>query len=317
MSWKNYYQFTSGEKKGIIVLIVLIVLTRLLIWSVPLLFPPKLTDKDAQQLAMQVAAFKASIKEVEEKKRKRRWQKFPSYTSLTQTTHTLFPFDPNTADQETFVQLGIKSYIAQNIIKYRAKGGKFKKATDFAKIYGIAPTQYDQLAPYIRIAPTHIERDTTSPIITTELTLPSPTEELPTAPPLIIELNTADTTALIALKGVGKYTANQIIYYRTQLGGFYDINQLMEIKGMRTKNFERIKPHLTIDPNAIHPININKASVEQLRRHPYIKYFTKAKALYDYRRKKIKLHSIEQLYVLEEFTKEEIDKLQPYLTFDQ
>lgn len=317
MSWKDHYHFSYKEKVGIIILIILIVLTRVLFWLVPQLFPIKniSTDIEQQEFAKQISEFKANLKEIEEN-RKKSWKKYPTHYSKEKPTYTLFQFDPNTADQETLQQLGIKPNIAKNIIKYRSKGGKFNKATDFAKIYGITPTQYQQLEPYIDIKQqTTTTQSETPPILIPTLHTATKTIQADTLP-YIVELNTADTASLIAIKGIGKYTANQIIHYRKQLGGFYRIEQLTEVKGIRAKNFDKIKPHLTIETNNIKKINVNKASIEQLKRHPYIQRFTKAKAIYDYRRKKIKLNSIEQLYVLDEFSKEEINRLKPYLNFE-
>ena len=64
-----------------------------------------------------------------------------------------FPFDPNTADSVTFVRLGLTSWQARNALKYRRKGGRWKSADDFARLYGLSEEDFLRLRPYIRISP--------------------------------------------------------------------------------------------------------------------------------------------------------------------
>ena len=44
------------------------------------------------------------------------------------------PFDPNRTDSVTFCRLGLPAWMAKNILRYRSKGGKFRKAEDFKKV---------------------------------------------------------------------------------------------------------------------------------------------------------------------------------------
>lgn len=74
----------------------------------------------------------------------------------------LASFDPNTADSSTFLSLGLPSWMAGNILRYRAKGGNFRKPEDLRKIYGLTEKQYKTLLPYISIstAEKHRVKDT-------------------------------------------------------------------------------------------------------------------------------------------------------------
>ena len=53
-----------------------------------------------------------------------------------------------------------------------------------------------------------------------------------------------------------------------------------------------------------------------MKNHPYIKTFQRAKAIYEYRRKKVELKNINQLKHLEEFTADDWQRLEPYLSFE-
>ena len=49
------------------------------------------------------------------------------------------------------------------------------------------------------------------------------------------------------IKGVGEKTAQAIIAYREQIGGFTELEQLMEIEGIGEKRFATLCEYLTLD----------------------------------------------------------------------
>ena len=61
-----------------------------------------------------------------------------------------------------------------------------------------------------------------------------------------ININTADSTALQQLSGVGPATAQKIIDYRTQNGPFKRIDDLKNVNGIGEKTFEKMKENITI-----------------------------------------------------------------------
>ena len=67
------------------------------------------------------------------------------------------------------------------------------------------------------------------------------------AEPLKINLNKADVKELESLDGIGRSMAEKIVAYRTEVGGFSDISQLLEIKGMGEKKLDAIKDDIVLD----------------------------------------------------------------------
>lgn len=67
----------------------------------------------------------------------------------------LFIFDPNTADSTQLLRLGLSPWQVRNIYKYRAKGGRYRQPSDFARLYGLTAKKYRELLPYIVINNTH------------------------------------------------------------------------------------------------------------------------------------------------------------------
>lgn len=64
---------------------------------------------------------------------------------------------------------------------------------------------------------------------------------------LRIELNSADTTELKKLRGIGSKLSQRIVKYRTKLGGFTSKEQLKAVYGLSEETYEAILPHVWID----------------------------------------------------------------------
>lgn len=110
----------------------------------------------------------------------------------------------------------------------------------------------------------------------------------------ILDLNQADSTALVALPQIGEVMASRIHRYRSRLGGFVSTEQLYEIKGMDTTRFEAIKPYILLETNEITKININQDEFKALLRHPYFAY-EQVKAIVNHRERKGLIKDWDQL----------------------
>jgi DNA uptake protein ComE-like DNA-binding protein len=221
----------------------------------------------------------------------------------------LAPFDPNHADSLSFRRLGLPAWMVKNILKYRAKGGVFRKAADFRKIYGLSDNEYAELQPYITIAPREEAPHKSLPLYT-----PAPHDSVrffkyPVGTHL--SLNRSDTTELKKVPGIGSSIARMIVGYRNRLGGFYRIEQLADI-GLNT---DSLRTWFTVDTLSLRRIKINNAGIEQLRAHPYINFY-QAKALVEYRKKYGYLHSLAPFALYEEFTPNDLQRIGHYLSFE-
>lgn len=218
-----------------------------------------------------------------------------------------FEFDPNTADEKKLLALGLKPGQVRNILNYRTKGGKFRSAEDFGRIYSIPEEVYAQLAPYIRIALQPLPQD--EPAGTSPKSIPEQ------AKPKAIELNSADSAALLQLPGSGPWTAHRILKYRQLLGGYAFPEQLLEVRGIDSLKFQAMKPWLSCNREAIVPLRINYLDFKTLLSHPYLN-FEQVKALVNHRDRKGFIRNASELLILQGFTQEDIARLQPYLRFD-
>lgn len=223
-------------------------------------------------------------------------------------------FDPNTADSTTLLGLGLPEFTVRAIYKYRAKGGVFSSADDFARMHGITQGLYRSIKPYIRISDDFLPASDKLPPRTYASHYNSPVDASQYPKKLLpgerISINTADTNALKRVPGLGSYFAKRIVELRQRYGGFISLDQLLDIKGFPEASLE----YLTIPDGDITRININTASFRQLQIHPYIGY-SRAKTITDYRRLKGNITSLLQLSLMPGFSDKERERLEPYIEF--
>ena len=297
--WKDFFYYTKSERR-VILLLLAIALLLLGIWAVmeylrPVEVPVTLSESE------EIDSFLANLEE-QEKIRK-------SHTPKNEISVVLQPLDPNTADYVLLRQLGLPVYIVRNILKYRAKGGVFRSPESFSRIYGLKEEVYQKLKPYITIAPlvsvSHVRTDTFRQLKDTIPYIPKYEEGT------IVDLNKADTSILKRIPGIGSTLARMIVVYRQRLGGFYDVSQLQEVPHVGVE----LNKWFVVTPAGLHKIQVNSASLDKLRSHPYMDFY-KAKAIMEYRRKRGKIKGLSQLSMFEEFTEKDLKRLSPYLTFE-
>ena len=228
-----------------------------------------------------------------------------------------FPFDPNTADSTQLLRLGLQPWQVKNIYKYRAKGGIYRQKEDFAKLYGLTVKQYRELEPYIRISSdyqpaailveTRESRDSRYSSDTRDSSLRYPVKIKENEH---VVLNTADTTQLRTVPGIGTYYAKEIVRHGQWLGGYVSVDQLDEIEGFPQES----KKYFVIQGASPKKLNVNKLDLQQLRKHPYINYY-QAKTILDYRRLHGKITSLDDLRLSKDFPPEAIRRLEPYVEF--
>lgn len=233
------------------------------------------------------------------------WQ-WNEKTDSTQIEKTLFEFNPNTASKDELMALGFSSSLANRIDNYRAKNGKFIIKSDLKKIYGMDSTLYAVLYSYIDL-PTEKSTITKDKKITPEKTALTIKK---------FDINTADTTQLIRIYGIGSKLSQRIIKYRNSLGGFISMNQLNEVYGLDSIVVNELTEKVFIrdefEPNLL---AINSLTEKELAAHPYIKY-NLAKAITTYRFQHGNFTSLEDLKKIALVDETFYTKIKPYLTLN-
>ena len=126
-----------------------------------------------------------------------------------------------------------------------------------------------------------------------------------------IDVNSADTVELKKIPGIGSGIAGSIVRYRERLGGFYALNQLEEVKHVTPDLLKWFK----LENDSVRKVEINKASLDKLRAHPYLNFY-QAKIIIEHRRTKGAIKSLSQLALYEEFAEKDLNRLSAYISFD-
>jgi DNA uptake protein ComE-like DNA-binding protein len=124
------------------------------------------------------------------------------------------------------------------------------------------------------------------------------------------DINTADTTQLMQIKGIGKVFASRIMKYRDILGGFHSVDQVGETYGIDPLVLPELKKYAVLNTK-VKKIRIN--DLENFR-HPYLKY-NQVKVIVAYRKQHGNFKNAEDLKHIKILDEATISKIEPYLEF--
>jgi len=272
--WKDYFSLSNPLRKGLIVLFSLLMVEVAVLFYLNFV-PVKRKSQDVEKFKAEIEKFLASNKQdsLQNSDDSER-EETSSGTNDSSAKAKLFQFDPNNLPAADWKQLGFSDKQIRVIKNYEAKGGRFYSNSDVKKIYSISEKEYQRIEPYIEI-PTNSKKNSTvntnaAGLPNQKFTTPSSTSQKKSN--TIVDLNTADTTELQKLYGIGPVKARIISNYREKLGGFYSISQLHEVWGISDSLFESLKSHLTLsDSMHLRKINLNSTDVSGFK-HPYISH---------------------------------------------
>jgi competence protein ComEA len=290
--FRDLFTFSSGERKGIIALVfVLIVICSLnmilmLHHPVPVQseYPEWMKDTGAFEEADNISTAQPQHDSYAE-----------SIPADVNTGEQKSIIDPNSASLEDLILTGFSLRIARTIVNYREKGGKFRTPGDLKKIYGLTPEIFQTVEPFIRI---NNPASKTMPII---------------EPAATININTADSVLFEKLPGIGPVLARRIVRYRKVLGGFYSPEQMREIYGVSDSLYLGIRERLEADTADIQKINLNTSAEKDLAHHPYVGKYVAA-GIVQYRLHTGKILNINELLINGLIPKDRYDKLKYYVS---
>jgi DNA uptake protein ComE-like DNA-binding protein len=298
---KNYFSFNRRERNGALVLcfICLLLLTYLYY----------LSNRDSVKIG-NVADFEKEIAEFKKLQQSDR-NTIEEYSrqnvvdfekdKKVYVKAELFEFDPNNLPDRDWRRLGFSDKQIKSIKNYEAKGGRFYDKEDVKKMYSISPEMYASIEPYIHIntVKIEIEKSLKSTITKRE-----------------IELNSANAYELLYVPIIDSITAINIIKYRSMLGGFYNKEQLKEVQNLDTVLYDKMISYLSLNNENIRKFDINYATIDQLKKHPYIR-FSIAKALVLYRETHGTYKSVADIKKCVLVNEELFRKIAPYLTVEE
>lgn len=153
----------------------------------------------------------------------------------------LFYFDPNSASEEDFINLGISPKTTNTIINYRNKGAMFFKKEDFKKVYGLKESDFKRLEKFIQIK---MKENKFKPFAKNEILKDY---DASIENHIIFDPNTSDVKILLQ-NGIPQHVANTIIKYRNSGATFQVKEDLKKIYSLKENIYQKIEPFIEIIP---------------------------------------------------------------------
>lgn len=295
--WKDYFTFSKRERSGILVLLSLILLVLTANQLVGIFYQNEI-QKEFSKFQNEINEFEKGMADSVQVKND--FQKRDHV--IKNKTVKLVPFDPNNASLEELIDLGFSQKLSRTVVAFRQKGGKFQIPEDLKKIYGMNDSIFNSIRSFVEIPDSDFKK-------ITEVEIKNKKDKT------LIDLNSADTIQLQLLNGIGSKLSKRIIIFRDALGGFYSIEQLKEVYGLKPEIIEKNLEKITIS-GEVKKININTCSAEELKEHPYIYKWNIANSIVNYRNLHGKYITIEDVKRTDLVNEDLYSKLAPYLTVE-
>lgn len=310
----HYLDFTRKYRRGTFVLILIILLLCAVPFVYPLIVKPAGIPVNIDSSLAVLRAKKPSPGKNygEHYKEDHRLYDQPSYPSSSYKKQgDLFYFDPNTIGSDGWKKLGLRDKTIAVIMNYRNKGGKFKQAADIKKIWGLFPDEAERLMPFVNIeTKEHYDVEKKYPANDHKKGEKFVHKKIYSN----INVNAADTVDWARLPGIGSKLSLRIVTFREKLGGFYSIEQVGETFGLTDSVFQKVKQYLLVS-GEVKKININTATLEQLKGHPYIRYNI-GNLIIQYRLQHGAFKKITDIKKIMVITEEIFNKVSPYLSVE-
>ena len=143
-----------------------------------------------------------------------------------------FPFDPNTVDSAGLVRLGFTPRQARAIVRYRERGGTFRRASDFGRLRVVDSAAYAVLEPYVQIADTlaHMQRARA---------------DAASFRPFPFDPNAIDSAGLVRL-GFTPRQARAIVRYRERGGTFRRASDFGRLRVVDSMAYVVLEPYIRV-----------------------------------------------------------------------
>jgi competence protein ComEA len=332
MRWvRRYTGYSRGEAKGMVLLLAImlaaIVAPMLLRPELPV-YLPAADQRGVDEMVATLKDHRTAEQGFATRYPKREYKKSErggSYPAVPQVR--LSPFDPNALSAEDWEARGVPHFVANRIVKYREAAGGFKSKAQVKKMYGLEDSVYQRLVPYMQLPEEAAKRGERPdyaarkpgpdgkfpPFASTEAT----PGKFPSKPRNLrpFDLNTADTTQLMQIRGIGSGRARWVVRYRNQLGGYLREDQLDEVFVLRDAPDLRdsLKKYTYVVPGyAPKTVNVNTATFDEMYLQPYIGK-PRARLIVAYRQQHGPFKRVEDLLQIPILKPADFEKMRPYL----
>ncbi|MFH1001591.1 MAG: helix-hairpin-helix domain-containing protein [Bacteroidota bacterium] len=301
---KSFLAFNKQQERGAFFLITLIIISFAIHAFLPFILKEK--PYDYSIALAEIENWNASAQLINDNKDIKNY-KSSGREEVELVEMLPFPFNPNKLPEEKWLEMGMPESIVKTILKFESKGGRFYKAEDLTKIYGLTDAIYFQIKDFI-IIPDNQKHE-----ISTATTILSPTNAK--IEKVKIDINRGDSVDFLKVSGIGPFYAGQIVKYRNRLGGYVSMKQISELYKMDSVRFNSMTSGLIFNDTVIQKINLNTCDFKTALKHPYMDYALVQK-IFNYRNKLGKINGFYQLRKDSIISETQFRKMEAYFIFD-
>ena len=310
MIWKrivrDYFTFNKRESRGVYSLIIILLF--LSGFHLFLKFYPPNHRVYSEEEVASFHAFSQSF-EIGQREKDESTRQALNSSHADEKIIEWHAFDPNLADPNELIELGLKPWVAERVVSYREKVKPFSSVEDLKKVYDIDTNWLDQAAPYISIDKGYVETQKLTDVRFEQKKHKSLPDSAQFA---LIDLNRADTSELKTIPGIGSFYAKQIVELRSRYGGFRSFDQLLELYKVRDETLTLLSEKTVLDTSAVKRIDLNSCSLEELGRHPYLSW-KQARIILAYREQHQGFRTVKEILRTDVITDSVYLKIAPYL----
>jgi competence ComEA-like helix-hairpin-helix protein len=223
----------------------------------------------------------------------------------------IFPFNPNYITDFKGYSLGMSNEEIDRLHAFRESNKWVNTAKDFQKVTQVSDSLLAKISPYFKF-PDWV----TNPKAKTNYVSSYPNNSKPKTFAQKQDLNTASSSQLKRVYGIGEKLSERIVAYRTKYGDFIADVQLQEVYGLSPEVIERTLNDFTVKTaKPITKININEATLAQLVTIKYIDYEI-AHNIIEQRTLREGFKSFDELTKVKDFPVKKSEIIRLYLTID-
>lgn len=247
----SYLVFTKEQRKGVLLLFILIVLLQLAYFFLNFSSNSKANSAMTKWLALQNEL--DSLKQIQP-----------------ETTYKMYPFNPNFITDFKGYKLGMTIEQIDRLLAYRKQNKYVNSTAEFKKVTGVSDSLLNVISPYFKF-PDWVNKNESQ-------TKPkwidfSKGKAVDKEKAIVLDINAATKEDLMRVYGIGEALSDRILKQKEALGDFVSMEQMNDVWGLQPEVVQKLQTQFKVikTPNP-KKININQATIKELGQFPYFRY---------------------------------------------
>jgi competence protein ComEA len=239
---KSHFTFLKAERSGILCIIFLIFIVQgIYFYTNPTKTPKLFADAAVAVYQEQVDSLKL--------------------LAIEQRKPRIFPFNPNFISDYKGFTLGMSTKEIDRLHEFRTTNKYVNSAKEFQTVTKVSDSLLSVIQPYFKFPEWVTNKKKRK-----QKYIPYKYKNKSAVITEKINLNKATIEELRKVYGIGEKLSARIIKYKTMLGGFVTESQLDDVYGLKPEVIQKVWKRFYIGKITISKIDLNKATIEELRK---------------------------------------------------